>query len=97
MGYRHYGPRGFFFFPPFAFFFGLFVLFMLFKTGIWIPLLIGGLIFAAMRHHHRHEFGGWEKRKHGHAWHRDWHQEWRGDWDSNDDDTPQKPKRDEYI
>lgn len=91
MGYRHYGPRGFFFFPPFAFFFGLFMLFMLFKTGLWIPLLIGGLIFWAMRHH-RFEGGcggHWEKRKHGGPM--------RDAWYADDDDLPQKPKRDEYI
>ena len=92
MGYRHYGPRGFFFFPPFAFFFGLFVLFMLFKTGLWIPLLVLGLIFWATRHH-RHAFAGgcgghWEKRKFGGPMRYDWH---------DDDDLPQKPKRDEYI
>ncbi len=92
MGYRHYGPRGGFFFPPFAFFFGLFVLFMLFKTGLWIPLLVLGAIFWFTRHHRGgHGFGcgagGWEKRKHGYAWHEDWHS----------DDAPQKPKHEEYI
>ena len=87
MGYRHYGHRGFFFFPPFALFFGFFLLFMLFKTGLWIPLLVLGLIFWATRHHrHYHEFGGWEKRKHGYAWH---------DWQP--DDAPEKPKHDDYI
>jgi hypothetical protein len=87
MGYRHYGPRGFFFFPPFGFLLGMFMLFMLFKTGLWIPLMIVGLIFWAMRHYHfEGNCGGhWEKRKHGYAWH------------DADDDYPQKPKRDEYI
>jgi hypothetical protein len=84
MGYRPYGHRGFF--PPFAFFFGLFMLFMLFKTGLWIPLLVLGLIFWAVRHH-RYGWeggcGGWEKRKRGSGW--------------DFDDMPEKPKHDAYI
>lgn len=88
MGYRHYGHRGFFF-PPLGLLFGLFMLFLLFKTGLWIPLLMIGLIFWAMKHHHcdSSAAGAWGKRKRGPHW---------GGW-YTDDDIPEKPKRDEYI
>ena len=79
---------GFFFFPPFAILFGLFILFAIFKTGLWMPLLLVGLFFWATRHHrhrHFHEFrqhGTWEKRKHMPMW----------------GDVTEKPKHDdEYI
>ena len=57
----YWGRRrcGFFFFPPFALFFGLFLLFMLFHTGLWIPLLVGGVIFWSLKR--RPDM--WEKRK----------------------------------
>ena len=44
------GRHGFFFFPPFALLFGLFLLFILFHTGLWIPLLVVGLIFWSLNH-----------------------------------------------
>lgn len=50
VSWRH-GHPGFYFFPPFAMLFGFFLLFMLFKTGLWIPLLVLGLIFWGTRHH----------------------------------------------
>ncbi len=80
-GWKH-GHPGSFFFPPFALLFGFFLLFMLFKTGLWIPLLVLGLIFWGTRQHRGH----WAR----HEW-RDW-QDWH-----RDDDEPEKPKRDQYI
>ena len=86
-GWGHH-RGGFFFFPPFAILFGLFILFAIFKTGLWIPLLFVGLFFWMTRHHrhHFHEFrqqrGLWEKRKHMPMW----------------GDVTEKPKHDdEYI
>ncbi|MBZ0303676.1 MAG: hypothetical protein K8J31_28305, partial [Anaerolineae bacterium] len=59
-----------------------FMLFMLFHTGLWIPLLIGGLIFWGIRQHRRQDGGMWEKRK------------W-GDWQPEDE--PEKTKHSDYI
>lgn len=81
-GHWRRGHPGFFL-PPFAMVFGFFLLFMVFKTGLWIPLLVLGLIFWATRSC-RYGRGGWEKAKRG-----------GGDWWT--DDTSDKPKRDEYI
>ena len=84
------GYRGFFFFPPFALLFSLFLLFALFKTGLWVPLLIVGLVFWGLKHrrHHFHQFDGWTKHKHGPMW---------GDWQA--EDVPEKTKNDgiDYI
>jgi hypothetical protein len=79
-GWGHH--RGGFFFPLI----GLFILFAIFKTGLWVPLLFIGLFFWMTRHHrhHFHEFrqhGMWEKRKHMPMW----------------GDVTEKPKHDEYI
>ena len=93
-GHHGWGrPHGFFFFPPLMLLFGLFILFAIFKTGLWIPLLLIGLFFAATRHHRHghHEFRRemWEKRKrggYGPMW---------GGWGQGE--TPEKPKNDEYV
>ena len=76
----HGHPR--LFFPPFALLFGIGMMVMLFKTGLWIPLLVLGLVFWAKSQHHREGWGYGEKRKRD-AW----------TWD----DEPQKPKNDDYI
>lgn len=60
-------------FPPFALFGGLFVLFILIKTGLFVPLLlIGGLFcFMGMKHWHgmkHHQFHPFHE---GHG-HHDW-------------------------
>src|SRR5688500_17825915 len=69
--HRMHHRVGVFIAPCFMLFFGMFLLFMVFKTGLWIPLLVVGGIFWAMKHHHWHnsEWGrDWrEKRKHGYG------------------------------
>lgn len=82
--------RGFYFFPPLALLFGSLLLFALFHTGLWLPLLVGGLIFWGLRQR-RHDFegfDGWAKHKHSPMW---------GDWQA--EDTTEKAKRDDidYI
>lgn len=42
-------PFGFMLLPIFALFFGLFMLMLLFKTGLWIPLLLIGAFFFFFR------------------------------------------------
>ena len=83
---HHHG--GFFIAPFFMLAFGMFLLFMVFKSGLWIPLLVVGSIFWAMKHHHWHNGewgGGWhDKRKRGYG------PMWGGEPD-------EKRKNDEYI
>ena len=95
-GHHSWGrPHGFFFFPPLMFLFGFFLLFALFHTGLWVPLLFVGLFFWATRHH-RHHNGEFrqrlrEKRKHGpYGYGPMW-----GGWQPGD--AQEKPKHDEYI
>jgi hypothetical protein len=97
-GHHGWGrPHGFFFFPPFALLFGFFLLFALFHTGLWVPLLFVGLFFWATRHHHRvqhlREFRQRmvEKRKHGpYGYGPMW-----GGW--GPDEAEEKAKHDDYI
>lgn len=52
-----HGPR---FFPPFFIIPALFMMLIVFKTGLWVPLLVGGAIFWFMRagqHHHHRAWG----------------------------------------
>lgn len=86
-----------FFFPPLMLLFGLFVLFFIFKTGLWIPLLlIGALCFVGCKR----SMSRWTSVNH-HEWREKMKREWRQWQDERDDTiiTPEKPKRDttEYV
>lgn len=65
-------------FPPFAFFGGLFVLFVIIKTGLFVPLLlIGGFMcLAGMAHKHgmTHGFHPMHEGHGQHEWARRWHE-----------------------
>lgn len=79
---RHRG-----FFPPLALLFGLFVLFFIFKTGLWLPLLLlGGFLWVmpAMRRYW-HE-GGREQM-------REWGEKAKREWESSTPNWDDKPKR----
>lgn len=81
--YNHHhgwGHRGF---SPVPFLFGLLVLFMIFKTGLWIPLLVLGVIaFTAIKSKARHWH--WDEAKM-----REWGEKAKREFDSWE-----KPKRD---
>jgi hypothetical protein len=83
-GRHHHGPH------PFMILVGLFIVFTIFKSGIWIPLMAVGFLVWATQHHHMEWGGGWqEKHKHG-----DWQEKRKhGDW------QPEKRKHDDdgYI
>jgi hypothetical protein len=88
-----YGHRpwhgGMFFLPIIPIIFGLFVLGFIFKTGLWLPLLIGFVIWKIVSHHHHSDghgpFSDMHKRKH--------------DFRASFEDEGDKPKRDygDYI
>lgn len=93
-GWGRGGMRVFPFFGLLPLFFGLAVLFFIFKTGLWIPLLLIGafVFFAASR-----KMSGWCDTNRG-----EWDgmrekmkNEWRQWQDGRDGDiiTPEKPKR----
>ena len=80
-----------FFLPIFPIVFGLFVLGFIFKTGLWLPLLIGFVVWRMMAHHHHNgmEHGpmfDMDKRK------RDFHASFHDEGNMSGD----KPKRRDY-
>jgi hypothetical protein len=70
----HWGHRGGWFFPPFALLFGLFILFFIFKSGLWLPLLLLGafLWFIPAMRRHWNEGGRDQMRAWGEKAKRDW-------------------------
>jgi hypothetical protein len=86
-GYRHW-HGGMFFLPIIPIVFGLFMLGFIFKTGLWLPLLIGFVVWRMVSHRHYHDgmghgpFVDMEKRK----------RDFRGSFYDEGD----KPKRRDY-
>jgi hypothetical protein len=95
-GHRPFFP-GMFFFPPLMLLFGLFVVFFIFKTGLWIPLMLIAA-FAFFARSRRGSMGCWGSFDRA-EWQskmkrefNEWHQ-WRGSWDDETSGESDKPKR----
>lgn len=67
-------------FSPFALLFGLFVLFVIFKSGLWLPLLLLGAFLWFMPAMRRYWHEGRREQM------REWGEKAKRDWD-------EKPKR----
>lgn len=81
-----YGPRGWhgMFLPPFVpLLLGLFVLFLVIKSGLWLPLLVLGLVFWMFSPMRRRWHGGFRPMD------RNWH--------FDDEPTPGKNDDIEYV
>ena len=94
-GHHHHGMgRGMFFFPFVPMLFGLFVLFLIFKTGLWLPLLLIGafMFFVRPRMMGRGGMGQWNGMNRG-----DWHamrEKMKREWTQGEvTESPDKPKR----
>ena len=87
-GFHHHWHGGMFFLPIIPIVLGLFVLGFFFKTGLWLPLLFGFVVWRMMSHHHHHNgmehgpFFDMDKRKR--------------DFRASFDDEGDKPKRRDY-
>lgn len=82
-----------FFFPILPLLVGLFVLLFIFKSGLWIPLLvIGALLFFMRPRGGMSRWGSMSCENWGDKMKNDWRQ-----WQERDDTviTPEKPKRSE--
>jgi len=83
-----------FFFPFVPMLFGLFVLFLIFKTGLWLPLLLIGafMFFVRPRMMGRGGMGQWNGMNRG-----DWHamrEKMKREWTQGEvTESPDKPKR----